>query len=229
MSKGLFITATGTDIGKTYIAALLLKTMRNAGYHCGYYKAAASGAARIDESDAGFVNQFSNLGQAKESLLSYLYKTPVSPHLAAQIEGNPLCMDKIAADYRKVCAEYDFVVTEGSGGIVCPIRWDDESHILLEDIVKQLSLPALVVADAGLGTINATVLTVHYLNQRQIPVVGIIMNHYSGNEMQSDNIKMVEALTGVPVVATVKRGDTVLNMSADKMEKLFDAEAQPCV
>jgi len=224
MSKGIFITATGTDVGKTYITALLIKTMRSAGHHCGYYKAAVSGADSIAESDAGLVNQAAEIGQAEESLLSYLYKTPVSPHLAARIEGNPLCMDKVEADYRKVCMEYDFVITEGSGGIVCPIRWDDEAQILLEDIMKKLSLPALVVSDAGLGTINATVLTVHYLKEKQIPVVGIIVNHYNGNEMQLDNIKMIEVLTGVSVVATVKHGDTSLSIPADKVEKLFSME-----
>lgn len=224
MSKGIFITATGTDVGKTYISALLIKAMRNAGYHCGYYKAAVSGADSIAESDAGFVNQAAGIGETEERLLSYLYKTPVSPHLAAQIEGNPLCMEKVEADYRKTCREYDYIVIEGSGGIICPIRWDDEAHILLEDIVIKLSLPVLVVADAGLGTINATVLTVHYLKEKQIPVVGIIVNHYNGNEIQVDNTKMIEALTGVTVVATVRDGDIFLDIPADKAKELFSVE-----
>jgi len=228
MSKGIFIAGTGTDVGKTYISAMFVKTMRDAGYHCGYYKAAVSGAGSIAESDAGYVNRTAAIGQDEKSLLSYLYKTPVSPHLAAQIEGNPLCMHKVEEDYKNVCAEYDFVVAEGSGGIVCPIRWDDEAHILLENIVKKLSLPVLVVADAGLGTINATVLTVHYLKEKQIPVIGIIVNHYEEKKMQDDNMKMIEALTGISVVAAVKHGDTDLHIPDNKLKQLFYMEDQQC-
>ncbi|WP_352400746.1 dethiobiotin synthase [Anaerotignum sp.] len=224
MVEGVFVTATGTDIGKTYISALLVKAMRQHGLHCGYYKAVLSGARSIHESDAGFVNEFAQIDQEKESLLSYLYKTPVSPHLAAKLEGNPVSLRKIKADYKKVCCSFDYVVTEGSGGIVCPLRWDEEAQILLEDIVKALSLSCLVVADAGLGTINATVLTTEYLKQRQIHISGIILNHYTGNEMERNNIKMIEILTGVPVLACVKEGDVNLNISLNKLKDIFKRE-----
>ena len=61
MSKGLFITGTDTDIGKTYVTALIVKTLREAGYDAGYYKAAISGAPTVAASDAGFVNQIYQL------------------------------------------------------------------------------------------------------------------------------------------------------------------------
>lgn len=224
MSKGIFITGTGTDIGKTYITAILIKTLRLARYNCGYYKAAISGAESIAESDAGYVNKIAKIDQKENSLLSYLYKTSVSPHLASKIEGNPLCMDKVKSDYEKVCKEYDFVIMEGSGGIVCPIRWDDSYHILLEDIIREFSLPTVVVANAGLGTINATVLTVDYLKNKSISVNGIILNRYKHSEMEIDNIKMIEELTGVKVIATVEDGDSTLNISASKILELFSVE-----
>lgn len=154
-------------------------------------------------------------------MISYLYKTPVSPHLAAKLEGNPVILSKIQEDYEKVCSRFDYVVTEGIGGIICPIRWDDYDKILLEDFIKALSLPTLIVASAGLGTINATVLTVEYLKQRQIPIVGIILNHYLGNDMEKDNIKMIEALTGVSVIGCVKEDDITLNLSLHELQRLF--------
>lgn len=224
MSRGIFITGTGTDVGKTYITAMLIKTLRQEGYNCGYYKAAISGAENITESDAGYVNKIAKIEQKESSLLSYLYKTPVSPHLAARIEGNPLCMDSMKLDYGEVCKNYDFVVMEGSGGIICPIRWDEQYHILLEDIIKELSLPTLVVADAGLGTINATVLTIAYLKNKNISVKGIILNHYKGSEMEIDNIKMIETLTDTRVIATVKESEINLNISAEKILQLFSEE-----
>ena len=133
-------------------------------------------------------------------------------------------MDSMKLDYEEVCKNYDFVVMEGSGGIICPIRWDEQYHILLEDIIKELSLPTLVVADAGLGTINATVLTIAYLKNKNISVKGIILNHYKGSEMEIDNIKMIETLTDTRVIATVKESEINLNISAEKILQLFSEE-----
>ena len=132
MSKGLFITATGTDVGKTYITALLVKKLRQANLNAGYYKAALSGADTITDSDAGFVNRIANIHQDEQTLLSYLYKNAVSPHLAAKLEGNPVEKDIILKDYTRVQQNYDYITVEGSGGIVCPIRYDDKKNISLQ-------------------------------------------------------------------------------------------------
>lgn len=215
MSKGLFITGTGTDVGKTYVTALIVKKLRDAGYFSGYYKAALSGAQSIADSDAGYVKRISCISQQEETMVSYLYQNAVSPHLAARLEGNPISLSKVRQDYDKVCESYDYVTIEGSGGIVCPLRWDEKEHILLEDVVKDLGLSALVVADAGLGTIHAAVTTVEYMRNHRIPVQGIILNHYMGDEIQRDNRQMIEALAGSPVVACVGEKDKELAINAD--------------
>lgn len=77
-------------------------------------------------------------------------------------------MEKIEADYQASLAKYDYVTMEGSGGIICPIRWDEE-HILLEDIIKKLDLGVLVISNAALGSINNCVLTISYLKQKTFP------------------------------------------------------------
>lgn len=220
MAKGLFVTATGTDAGKTYITALLVKKLSEAGLRAGYYKAALSGAETIVDSDAGYVKRISGIDQPEESLLSYLYRNSVSPHLAARIEGNPVEPEKVRADFAKVAEAYDYVTVEGSGGIVCPIRWD-EQKLLLEDIIKELKLDTVIVADAGLGTINAVVLTVSYLKSREIGIRGIILNHYSGGVMQEDNIRMIEELTGIPVVAVVRDGDDEIEISPESLCDMY--------
>ena len=212
MAKGIFVTGTGTDVGKTYVTALIVKKLADAGIHAGYYKAALSGAESIEESDAGYVKKIAGITQEDSSLLSYLYQNAVSPHLAARIEGNPVDPETVKADFDRVKKEYDYVTVEGSGGIVCPIRWDEEHEILLEDIVKMLHLNTLVIADAGLGTINAVVLTVK----------GIILNHYSGGAMQEDNEKMIERLTGVPVIARVRDGDRELEVDLEVLKRVYD-------
>ena len=221
MSKGVFVTATGTDVGKTYITALLVKKMRESGYNTGYYKAALSGAESVSDSDAGYVNRIAGIGQNEDTLVSYIYKTAVSPHLAARLEGNPPDLDRIAADYAEVSRNYDYIAAEGSGGIVCPVRWDDSAHILLEDVIRKLGLGAVIVADAGLGTINSAVLTAEYMKNRNIEVRGIILNRFNGSIMHCDNAAMIEELAGVPIIAKVGENDEDINASGELLETLF--------
>ncbi|MGM9528927.1 MAG: dethiobiotin synthase [Phascolarctobacterium sp.] len=226
MSKGIFITATGTDIGKTFVTALIVKKLRDAGLNAGYYKAALSGAEEQPDGswlpgDAAYVAKISGMKERGEELVSYIYKTAVSPHLAALREGNPVELEKVKEDFAAASAKYDYVTMEGSGGIICPIRWD-EKHLLLEDLIKATGLGTLVISNAALGSINACVLTVFYLQQKGIPVRGIILNNYDGNDfMQADNKKMMEAITGIPVLAEVKPNDTELNIDIEVLKSLY--------
>ncbi len=226
MSKGIFITATGTDIGKTFVTGLIVKKLRDAGLNAGYYKAALSGAELQPDGtwlpgDAAYVAKTSGMTEKPEELVSYIYKTAVSPHLAALREGNPVELDKVKADFAAAQAKYDYLTMEGSGGIICPIRWD-EQHLLLEDLIKATNLGTLVISNAALGSINACVLTVFYLQQKGIPVRGIILNNYDSYDfMQADNKKMMEAITGVPVIAEVKPNDTELDIDVEVLKGLY--------
>ncbi|TCS80111.1 dethiobiotin synthase [Pectinatus cerevisiiphilus] len=221
-AKGLFITGTGTDIGKTYVTGLIVKKLREAGLNCGYYKAAISGADSVGESDAGYVNRLADIGQTDDMLVPYLYKKAVSPHLASQIEGNPVEMAVVKKMFNKNAQQFDYLTMEGSGGIICPIRYDAQQRLFLEDIIKELSLPSVIVADAGLGTINAVVLTVEYMKSRSLPIKGIILNNYTGGFMQDDNIKMIEAMTGIKIVALVKAGDIDIDIDTKELAALYE-------
>ena len=228
MGKALFITGTGTDVGKTYVTALIVKCLRDAGLDAGYYKAAISGAEKDEEDgtlhagDALYVKEIAELSETQEELVSYVYEAAVSPHLAAQLDNNPIDFDVVEKDFRRALSRHEYITMEGSGGIICPLRWDKEQHVILDDLVLRLGLGALIVADAGLGTINAAVLTVEHLRARNIPIRGIILNRFhDGDIMEEDNLDMVEALTGVKVVATVKSGDEALDMDAEELAKLY--------
>ena len=225
MSRTLFLTATGTDVGKTYVTALIVKRLREAGINAGYYKAALSGAeecgGRLVPGDADFVARAGGMTEPPESLVSYVYKNPLSPHLAAQIEGNPPELDAIKRDFACALKKYDYLCVEGCGGIVCPIRWG-ERKIMLEDIIKACSLAVVIVAPSGLGSINSAVLTVEHARAAGIEVRGIIMNGYDETQlMHRDNKYMIERLTGVRVAACVKRGDTKLDVPVDGLCGLF--------
>lgn len=222
MGKGLFITGTDTDVGKTYVTALLVKTLRQAGFDVGYYKAAISGAPTVAESDAGFVNRFAGINEPEDMILSYLYQNAASPHLAARIEGNPVEKEVILKAWERVTKAYPYVTMEGSGGIMCPIRHDEKAVYYLEDIIRWLHLPVLVVANAGLGTINHVVTTCEYIKNRDIPIKGILLNHWKGGIMEEDNVKMIEEITGVKVLAKIRDGDSLLDIDAGEIISLYE-------
>ena len=226
MGKALFVTGTGTDIGKTYVTGLIVKCLRDAGRSAGYYKAALSGAevaadGTLLPGDALHVARTAGL-DAADVTVSYVYRDAVSPHLAAQIEHRPMDFAKVAEDYRRAKERTDYLTVEGSGGIICPLRWDDDEHVVLDDLAVRLGLAALVVADAGLGTINAAVLTAEHLHARGIPLRGFIFNNWQGGLMQEDNVRMVEEITGAHVLARVPHGATELPMGADALAALYE-------
>lgn len=226
MSKGIFITGTGTDIGKTYVTGLIVKKLVDEGKKATYYKAALSGAKKVDgklvPGDAEFVSNMAGLKEKPEDLVSYVYERAVSPHLATKFEGNPLELDKVKEDFDKYREKYDFVVMEGSGGIICPIVYEEDKKILLEDIVRHLGLDIILIADAGLGTINSTVLTYKYLESVGIKTNGVILNNYiDENFMHRDNLKMIEDLIPVKVLATVGKNDKELNININNLVEAF--------
>ena len=227
MSKALFVTGTGTDTGKTYITGLIVKKLQEARKNPAYYKAAMSGNERRPDGtlipgDALAVQTMSGIDQSLTSMCPYVYEHAYSPHLASRLEGNPVVMDVVTHGFADVTAVYDYVTVEGSGGILCPICFD-EAKIQLEDVVKELHLSSILIADAGLGTINSVVLTAEYMKTHGLPLKGIIFNHYhSGDVMEDDNIFMCEHMTGLPTLAKVQDGDTELDMNIDALCALYD-------
>ena len=96
----MFITGTGTDVGKTYVAGLMVKKLKESGWSAGYYKAAMSGNDRradgsLIPGDGDFVKRISGISQPLQEMCPYVYETAVSPHLASRIEGNPVQMERV--------------------------------------------------------------------------------------------------------------------------------------
>ena len=225
MIKGIFVTATGTDVGKTYISALLVKKMRELGYNCGYYKPVLSGAEIINDElipgDCEFVVKMSGLDKKPQQYASYIFKTPVSPHLAAEIENINISTKKIKTDFDNIKEDYDYIVTEGAGGIICPINLQ-EKKIILPDIIKLLNMDVIIVSNASLGSINSALLTVEYIKSIGINIRGIILNNFDENNfMQVDNKKQIENLTGIKIIATVKRNQANIDIDEQNLLSIF--------
>lgn len=226
MSKNIFITGTGTDVGKTFVTGLILKKLRENGRNAAYYKAAMSGNERRTDGslvpgDAVWVKEVSGIGQPLEEMCPYVYEHAYSPHLASRLEGNPVCMDVVKKGFQALTGKYGYVTVEGSGGILCPIRFDGEK-IQLEDVVKELGLSCLLVADAGLGTINSVVLTAEYMRSKGMELKGLIFNRFhKGDVMEEDNKRMCESMTGLKVLACVEEGAARLDMDAEALAALY--------
>lgn len=230
--KPMFIVGTGTEVGKTYISGLILKKLLEMGLSAGYYKAAMSGnrrdgGGRLIPGDAQRIKEMSGTEQPLESMYSYVYENEVSPHLAAKLEGGSVEKEVVQEAFSRVRSCYDYLIVEGSGGVLCPIRYDagcaKDEQIWLPDLIRMFAADCLLVADAGLGTINAIGLTAFYLQEHALPLKGIILNRYQKhNVMHEDNRKMCEDLTGVKVVACVGEGDQDIEESEMLMAAIND-------
>ncbi len=227
MAKKIFITGTGTDVGKTYVTGLIVKKLKESGMNAAYYKAAMSGNERTEEGmllpgDAQYVKTVSGIEQSLACMCPYVYEAAVSPHLASRIEGNPVMLQEVVKGFEEVCRQYDYVTMEGSGGILCPICFD-ERELWLEDVIRELGLSSLIVADAGLGTINSVVLTVEYMRAKGLPVKGIIFNRFHpGDSMEEDNLRMCEHRTKLPVLACVEADSGTLDIEIGKLTALYE-------
>ena len=121
-----------------------------------------------------------------------------------------------------MCREYDYVTMEGSGGILCPVCFD-QAEIWLEDVIARLELSCLLIADAGLGTINNVVLTAEYMRSRGIPLKGILFNRFHpGNVMEEDNVRMCRHRTGLKVITCVEEGAKELALDGDALAALYE-------
>ncbi len=133
----------------------------------------------------------SGIEQPLEEVCPYIYETAVSPHLAAKIEGNPVEMECVLKNFDHICGKYDYVTAEGSIGILCPLRFD-EQEIRLEDFIKARSLACLIIADAGLGTINAVVLTAEYMKTMKSPYKIV---HAEGVYLYTEDQKLIDSVS----------------------------------
>lgn len=213
MKDGFFVTGTGTDVGKTFVSALLVKTLRKRGVNAGYFKPALSGAYRREGTlvpgDAEEVCRASGLPGPPEWYVAYLYERAVSPHLAARLENRPIEQEQIMERFRLISEEFDCVVAEGCGGLFCPMRTDGKT-LLLGDVAAMLGLPLVIVSPSGLGAINAAVLAVEYAAKLELPVRAIVLNGFeAGNDLHEDNRVQIERFTGLRTICVARDAQTI--------------------
>jgi dethiobiotin synthetase len=204
--NGLFVTGTDTDVGKTLIAAGLTGALRRQGLNAGYFKPIQSGCpeqeGRLLPTDALRVRDLAGLPESLEALTPITLRFPLAPGVAAAREGVKVDLEKVAAAFRDLAGRYDFLVVEGAGGLYVPLV---DTGFLVLDLARWLRLPLLVVARAGLGTINHTALTVLAARQAGLPLAGVILNRCSPvpGLAEQTNPAVIAAITGVPILGQV--------------------------
>lgn len=204
---GVFITGTDTGVGKTVIAAALTGVLSEAGVKTSYFKPVQSGGikqhGKIISPDLAFVQAVVGLEEDDLLLNPVCLEPPLAPSVAAEVAGMAIDLNRILAAYRRLGDSYEFLVVEGAGGLYVPLIG---TEFLVADLIKLLGLPVVIVARAGLGTINHTVLTVKAAESFDMQVLGVIINFSSQPEntlAEETNPGIIERLTGRPILGVV--------------------------
>lgn len=216
--KQAFVAGTDTGVGKTLIAAGLARMMANRGARVGVMKPVASGG--IPSKDGKLLQKAARLpDSAYPEIVPVHYRQALAPYVAAWKEG-AVPLKKIGTTFQKNKRKYDCLIVEGIGGALVPITLD----FLAVDWVVQWKLPTVVVARAGLGTLNHTLLTVEALHKRKIKVLAVIVNGYKGKELsEKTNVQALRKLLKVPVYGPVRfnpKYRTNLDLLARDLEKM---------
>jgi dethiobiotin synthetase len=176
---GLFVTATGTGIGKTYVAARLVEHLRRRGNEVRAFKPVVTGYAEhtIDESDSAVL--LAALGEPASPdrigiVSPWRYRAPLGPIAAAAAEGRRIDFGAIASFVVEVfrASGTAFTVVEGLGGVMVPF---DEEHTLL-DLLTRAAVPAIVVTGTYLGSLSHTLSALEVLRARSVQVAGVVVN-----------------------------------------------------
>jgi len=200
-----FVTGTDTDVGKTFVSAILVS-----GLDAHYWKPIQSGLDPC--TDRQWIEEKTGMPPDRFFPETYLFKEPVSPHLAAQLENIEIDFETIKLPKQKSCKH---LIVEGAGGLMVPVN----SSLFIVDLIKHLKLPVLVVARSSLGTINHTLLTLEKLREKEIDVLGVVMNGIEN----TNNRLAIEKYGKVRVLAEISPMQTV---NATNLKQVFDAQFQ---
>ena len=172
--NALFITGTDTGVGKTYIAAALARLLTRQGLRVGVMKPVESGVDDVQTlgADANLLSWAAVNDQPAALVSPYRLQAAVAPSVAASHEGVKIIPSVITDAFNTLCANHDFVIVEGAGGLMTPIA----GGFLIADLIQMLRLKALFVCRPNLGTINHTMLSLFSAQQLGITTAGYIIN-----------------------------------------------------
>jgi dethiobiotin synthetase len=218
MAGGLFITGTGTGVGKTYVGALVARALRDAGKRVGVYKPVASGCEMhggdLVSPDAVALWEAAGRPGSLKKVCPQFFAAPLAPHLAARAEGRRVDPQQLRDGIEFWRQASDVVIVEGAGGLMSPISDADYNA----DLAAEFAYPLLVVAENVLGTINATLQTLIVATSKErgagsknagLEVAGIVLNSPGINPDDSSVASNADELArrcDGPLLAVVEHG-----------------------
>jgi dethiobiotin synthetase len=199
--RGLFVTGTDTGVGKTEVAVALVVGARARGRDVGAMKPAQSGVEDGQPTDADRLREAAGAGDPVELVCPYSLREPLAPGVAARLEGVEISLPHLLACAADLSRRHESIVVEGAGGLLVPLTGRET----YADLAVALGMPVLVVARAGLGTVNHTALTCEALRARGLELAGVVLNRASAATDPSEphNAAEIERLTGARVIASL--------------------------
>ena len=201
---GVFVTGTGTEVGKTVVAAVIGRSWAAGGARVAVFKPAVSG---LDEhrgggdpsrlSDQALLRLAAGSIQSDDEIAPYRYGPPVSPHLGAELAGETIERERLLSAARAAGDGADFLVCEGVGGLLVPLTLG----YLVRDLARELALPIVIASEPGLGTINHTLMTVECARAVGLEVAAVVLTPWSAEPdvVEASNREAIERLGRVRV------------------------------
>lgn len=221
--RGVFISGTDTGVGKTLFTAALALLLRNRGVDVGIMKPVETG---VDDptalgTDAALLQWAADVDDEPELISPYRFRAPLAPSVAAQKENRSIDCGVIRAAAEQLKARHEFLLIEGAGGLMVPLR----GGLLMADLIRDLQIPLLVVARPDLGTVNHTLLTTFAAQAMGLTNAGFIINNmpYDPNEAQTSSPQALVSLASTDLLGVLHHcsGD-----DRDKVNTLASEMAQ---
>jgi dethiobiotin synthetase len=220
-ASGVFVTGTGTEVGKTIISAVLARTLAAEGRRVAVFKPAFTGMDEYpdyDEAaalatlaaagdgwpsvvglpDPATLRAAARSSQTDAEISPYRFDPPMSPHLAAGLAGVEIDPEQVMAAARAAADGADAIICEGAGGLLVPLSpsWT------MRSCAVELGYPLVIVSPPGLGAINHTLLTVESARSVGLKVAAVVINPWPAEPtpIEADNRQTIAALSGIPVL-----------------------------
>ncbi len=195
--RGVFVTGTGTGIGKTIVAAVAARALVAAGCSVAVFKPVLTGLSEPGVPDHELLRRAAGCGQSDDEIAPYRFEAPASPHLAAQLAGTTIEPARLREGAQTAAAGAEALICEGVGGLLVPIT----NGYLVRDFARDLGLPLVIAAAPGLGTINHTLLTVEAARAVGLQIGCVVLTPWPGtpDAVEESNRATVAALGAVGV------------------------------
>ncbi len=196
--RGVFVTGTGTEVGKSVVAAVIANTAVREGYEVAVFKPVVSGLDEAGEADHELLARASGSAQSPDQISPYRFDLPVSPHLAADLGGEVIDPGVLRAAAATAGGAGDVLVCEGVGGLLVPLA----PTYLVRDLAREFGYPIVIVAAPGLGTINHTLLTIEAARAVGLEVRAVILNPWpeEPGDLEISNRSTIAELGAVEVL-----------------------------